>query len=201
MSPKGRPKGEYRSAKREGRVRSARARTRGRPKGEYRSAQREGSPVSLRANQIAGLASAIAEIRTLQHPADSLLHDFFRRHKAMGQHDRAFIADGVFAYFRRRRSLEALAQTERPMRLALAVLVRELGIGMREWDGVIGADDALWLREFKARLATKPSRRGRRGPAGLALGAARCAPMAMPSAPRSPTRGSRPLRSICASIR
>ena len=72
----------------------------------------------------------------------------------MGQHDRAFIADGVFAYFRRRRSLEALAQTERPMRLALAVLVRELGIGMREWDGVIGADDALWLREFKSRLAT-----------------------------------------------
>ena len=41
------------------------------------------------------------------------------------------------------------------MRLALAVLVRELGIGMREWEGVIGADDALWLREFKARLATK----------------------------------------------
>ncbi len=150
VTPKGRPKGEYRSAQREGTPMTPK----GRPKGEYRSAQREGSPVSLRANQVAGLASAIAEIRTLQHPADSLLHDFFRRHKAMGQHDRAFIADGVFAYFRRRRSLEELAQTERPMRLALAVLVRELGIGMREWDGVIGVDDALWVREFKARLAT-----------------------------------------------
>jgi len=150
MSPPGRPKGEYRSAKREGNP----VTPPGRPKGEYRSAKREGTPASPRANQIAGLASAIAEIRALQHPADSLLHDFFRRHKAMGQHDRAFIADGVFAYFRRRRSLEALAQTERPMRLALAVLVRELGIGTREWDGVIGNEDALWLREFKARLAT-----------------------------------------------
>ena len=42
MSPPGRPKGEYRSAKREGRV----IRPPGRPKGEYRSAQREGTPMS-----------------------------------------------------------------------------------------------------------------------------------------------------------
>jgi len=110
--------------------------------------------VTLRRNQIAGLAAAIAEIRPLAHPADALLHQFFRRHKAMGQHDRAFIADGVFAYLRRRRSLEELAQTQRPLRLALAVLVRELGIGIREWEGALGTDDALWLRTFKSRLAT-----------------------------------------------
>ena len=110
--------------------------------------------VTLRANQIAGLAAAIAEIRPLAHPADALLHQFFRRHKAMGQHDRAFIADGVFAYLRRRRSLEELAQTQRPMHLALAVLVRELGIGVREWERVLSADDVLWLRAFKSRLAT-----------------------------------------------
>ena len=42
MSPPGRPKGEYRSAQREGTPVSAP----GRPKGEYRSAQREGTPVS-----------------------------------------------------------------------------------------------------------------------------------------------------------
>ncbi len=41
MSPPGRPKGEYRSAQREGVPVSPP----GRPKGEYRSAQREGSPV------------------------------------------------------------------------------------------------------------------------------------------------------------
>ena len=42
MSPHGRPKGEYRSAEREGTPVSPH----GRPKGEYRSAEREGTPVS-----------------------------------------------------------------------------------------------------------------------------------------------------------
>jgi len=109
---------------------------------------------TVRANQIAGLATAIAEIRPLLQPADTLLHQFFRKHKAMGQHDRALIADGVFAYLRRRRSLEAIAQTQSPRHLALAVLVRELGIGVRECEGALSADDALWLRAFKSRLAT-----------------------------------------------
>jgi hypothetical protein len=42
MSSPGRPKGEYRSAQREGFV----IRPPGRPKGEYRSAQREGAPIT-----------------------------------------------------------------------------------------------------------------------------------------------------------
>ena len=41
MSPKGRPEGEYRSAKREV-IRYPE----GRPEGEYRSAEHEGTPVS-----------------------------------------------------------------------------------------------------------------------------------------------------------
>ena len=71
--------------------------------------------MTLRANQLAGLAAAIADIRPLSSPADSLLYHFFRRHRAMGQQDRAFISDGVFAYLRRRRSLEELAQTDAPI--------------------------------------------------------------------------------------
>ena len=107
-----------------------------------------------RANQITGLATAIAEIQTLEHPADALLHQFFRKHPNMGQQDRAFIADGVFAFLRRRRSLEELAQTQRPTHLALATVVRELGIGIRELEGALKASDADWLRAFKSRLAT-----------------------------------------------
>ncbi len=42
MSPPGRPKGEYRSAQREGSPMAPP----GRPKGEYRRAQREGSPMA-----------------------------------------------------------------------------------------------------------------------------------------------------------
>ena len=107
-----------------------------------------------RANQLAGLASAIARIAPLDRPADQLLHQFFRQHPAMGQQDRAFIADGVFAYLRRRRSLEELAQTTRPSHLALAVVVRELGIGLRELGSALDEAENLWLREFKSRLAT-----------------------------------------------
>ena len=107
-----------------------------------------------RANQVAGLASAIAQVQPLGRPADQLLHQFFRQHPAMGQQDRAFIADGVFAYLRRRRSLEELAQTTRPSHLALAVVVRELGIGLRELGGSLKDADEAWLRDFKSRLAT-----------------------------------------------
>ena len=110
--------------------------------------------MTLRANQIAGLAAAIAHVRPLERPADQLLHQFFRQHPAMGQQDRAFVADGVFAYLRRRRSLEELAQTTHPSHLALAVTVRELGIGIREMETALKAADIVWLRAFKSRLAT-----------------------------------------------
>ena len=110
--------------------------------------------MTVPASRIAGLASAIAEIRPLSEPADSLLHRFFRRHPAMGQQDRAFVADGVFAYLRRRRSLEALGQTTNSRQLALAVTVRELGLGVREIEDSLPARDVEWLRAFKSRLAT-----------------------------------------------
>jgi len=59
MSPPGRPKGEYRSAQREGGV----IRPPGRPKGEYRSAQREGGvirpPAAPRANTAARSAKVL----------------------------------------------------------------------------------------------------------------------------------------------
>ena len=110
--------------------------------------------MTLRANQIAGLAAAIFEVRPLPSPADALLHQFFRRHRAMGQQDRAFIADGVFAYLRRRRSLEELAQTAHQSKLALAVTVRELGHSVRDLLPIVNEADARWLSAFKSRLAT-----------------------------------------------
>jgi 16S rRNA (cytosine967-C5)-methyltransferase len=111
--------------------------------------------MTLRANQLHGLAAAIAEIAPLAAPADALLHQFFRRHPEMGQHDRAFVSEGVFAYLRRRRSLEAAAQTSQPERLALAVAMRDLGRSVRELEPLLRSRDAEWLREFKGRPATE----------------------------------------------
>jgi 16S rRNA (cytosine967-C5)-methyltransferase len=107
--------------------------------------------VTVRSNQLAGLAAAIAEIRPLPAPADALLHQHFRRHPEIGRADRAFITEGVFAYLRRRRSIETLAGTTQPTKLALATLVRAQGMSVRELEDVARAADARWLREFKAR--------------------------------------------------
>jgi 16S rRNA (cytosine967-C5)-methyltransferase len=108
-----------------------------------------------RAPQVAALAAAIGELAPLPEPADAMLHRFFRRHPALGQQDRAFVAEGVFAWLRRRRSLEHLAATTQPTRLALAVLVRERGFSLRDLAPVLKATDADWLREFKARPAAE----------------------------------------------
>jgi len=110
--------------------------------------------VSLRGNQIASLAQAIGVIAPLNAPADTLLHRFFRDHPQMGQQDRAFIAEGVFAWLRRRRSIETLAQTTSPYQLALAVTVRELGHSGRDLESIVSRDAAEWVRELKTRLAT-----------------------------------------------
>jgi len=107
--------------------------------------------MTLRANQLAGVEAAIAAVRPLAMPADALLNAFFRRHPAMGRHDRALVSDAVFAWLRRRRSLEALAQTDDPRKLALAVLVRELGHSVREIAPLVSAADAAWLAAFKSR--------------------------------------------------
>ncbi len=109
--------------------------------------------MSVRANQLAGLAAAIARIRALDAPADVLLRAFFRAHPEMGQHDRAWVAEGVFAFLRRMRSLMALAESDDPHRLALAVAVRELHHSVRELEPLLSGRDALWLATFKSRLA------------------------------------------------
>jgi 16S rRNA (cytosine967-C5)-methyltransferase len=104
-----------------------------------------------RANQLAALASAIERVRRFDTPADNGLRAFFRAHPQMGQHDRAFVAEGVFALLRRMRSLEALAESAEPRKLALAVLVREFGHSLRELEPLLNAADALWVRTFRSR--------------------------------------------------
>ncbi|MFO1399576.1 MAG: RsmB/NOP family class I SAM-dependent RNA methyltransferase [Burkholderiales bacterium] len=108
--------------------------------------------MTIRSGEIAALAAAIERVRRFDTPADNGLSAFFKAHPQMGQRDRAFIADGVFALLRRQRSLEALAETAEPRKLALAVLVREMGRSLRELEPALPAADALWVRAFKSRL-------------------------------------------------
>ena len=104
-----------------------------------------------RRNQIAALAAAIERVARLDLPADSALSAFFREHHEIGARDRAWVSDGVFAYLRRKRSYEALAEDATPRHLALAVVVREFGHSVRELEETINASDARWLAGFKSR--------------------------------------------------
>ena len=106
------------------------------------------------AGQVAALAAAIREIAPLAYPADATLHRFFGANRALGAQDRAFVAEGVFAWLRRRRSLEALAETADPRRLALAVVVRHLHASVRDIDAFLDTRESTWLAAFKARLET-----------------------------------------------
>ncbi|HEY5309409.1 MAG TPA: RsmB/NOP family class I SAM-dependent RNA methyltransferase [Casimicrobiaceae bacterium] len=111
--------------------------------------------MTIRANQLAGLASAIERVRRFDAPADNGLRAFFRAHPEMGQQDRAFMAEGVFALLRRMRSLETLAETVEPRRLAIATLVREFGRSLRDLEPALNSADGIWLRAFKSRLHTE----------------------------------------------
>ena len=108
--------------------------------------------MTIRANQLAALASAIERVRRFDVPADNGLRSFFRAHPEMGQHDRAFVAEGVFALLRRMRSLETLAATAEPRKLAIAVLVREQGRSLRDLEPALRSADEAFLREFKSRM-------------------------------------------------
>jgi 16S rRNA (cytosine967-C5)-methyltransferase len=110
--------------------------------------------VTVPANLVGGLAAAIERVRRFASPADTTLRAFFREHPAMGQRDRAFVAEGTFAYLRHLRSLEVLAGDTSARKLALAVAVRELGHSVRELEGATRAHERDWLAEFKGRLAT-----------------------------------------------
>jgi 16S rRNA (cytosine967-C5)-methyltransferase len=81
--------------------------------------------------RVQALADAIRAVAPLDSPADAKLRQFFRARPQMGVQDRAFVAEGVFAFLRHRRSLESLAATSEPRLLALATLVRELGKSVR----------------------------------------------------------------------
>ncbi len=81
----------------------------------------------------------LGELLRFARPADQTLSIHFRRHREIGQQDRAFIAESVFAVLRRKRSLEAAAGSAEPRALLVAALVRVFGLSGR----ALGADAEL----------------------------------------------------------
>ncbi|HEX3631152.1 MAG TPA: RsmB/NOP family class I SAM-dependent RNA methyltransferase [Casimicrobiaceae bacterium] len=106
--------------------------------------------MTVRASQLGALTDALAAVLPFKEPADSVLRGFFRHHRGLGQDDRAFIAEGVFAALRRLASLRVQAGSSTPRRLAIAVTLRELGASLRELEGALSPAELAWAKEFKA---------------------------------------------------
>ena len=96
---------------------------------------------------LAHAGAALKQILQFQAPADQLLSAYFRAHRNLGQHDRALIAEAVFAVLRRKPSLEAATSSSRPDALIAAALVRVLGFSARALEGLV--DEEL-LRAIRA---------------------------------------------------
>ena len=95
--------------------------------------------------------SALAAVLEFKHPADTVVSRYLRAHPILGQQDRAFVAETVFAALRRLRLLETLSGGRDPRRLVLAALTRLRGLSLRELDAALKTRERDWLAELKAR--------------------------------------------------
>src|SRR5487761_2003917 len=95
-------------------------------------------------------ATALAAVLEFKHPADAVVSRYLRAHPILGQQDRAFVAETVFAVLRRLRLLETLGAGRDPRRLVLAALTRLRGLSLRELDTAIEPREREWLAELKA---------------------------------------------------
>ena len=95
--------------------------------------------------QLARAAALLGELLSASGPADAVVSRYFRAHRNLGQQDRAFVAETVYAVLRRRRSLEAAAGSSAPRDLAIAALVRVRGLSGRALEGVLreGEEDLV----------------------------------------------------------
>ena len=95
-------------------------------------------------------AAALQAALTFEHPADAVLRRFFREHPELGQQDRGFVADSVFAVLRNLRLLEAIAGSKQPRRLLLAALAFLSGRSLRQLEPLLRQEEAQWLTQARA---------------------------------------------------
>jgi 16S rRNA (cytosine967-C5)-methyltransferase len=100
--------------------------------------------------QLARAEALLAELLTTAGPADAAVSRYFRAHRNLGQQDRAFVAETVYAVLRRRRSLEAAAGSGAPRDLAIAALVRIRGLSGRALEDVVREEEKALVARVRA---------------------------------------------------
>jgi 16S rRNA (cytosine967-C5)-methyltransferase len=103
--------------------------------------------------QLGRAEALLAELLANAGPADAAVSRYFRAHRNLGQQDRAFVAETVYAVLRRRRSLEAAAASAAPRDLAIAALVRVRGLSGRALEGVLREGEQALVARIRAAKA------------------------------------------------
>jgi 16S rRNA (cytosine967-C5)-methyltransferase len=104
---------------------------------------------SLTSAQKGSLVALLEEVLAGKHPADNILHRFFRNHPKLGSHDRGFIAEALYGALRRLEWLRSLG-ADTPLRLALAALLKIQGMSIRDLAPYCNTEDQEWLKALKA---------------------------------------------------
>jgi len=103
---------------------------------------------SLRLNRfvLGHTETLLGEVLLFRGPADALLAGAFRARRALGRRDRATISEIVFAVLRHLRSLRwLLGEDASPRQLALAALVRHVGVAPSQIADLLEADERRQL--------------------------------------------------------
>jgi 16S rRNA (cytosine967-C5)-methyltransferase len=95
-------------------------------------------------------ASALTRVLTFEYPADAVLSRYFRDREALGQQDRAFVAESVFGVLRRKLLLDYIAPDATPRQLLLLWLARIAGYSGRELGALCSSDETQWLNNTRA---------------------------------------------------
>ena len=107
---------------------------------------------------LAHAEALVGELLRFAGPADQAVSRYFRANRELGQNDRAFVAEAVYAVLRRKRSLEAAAGSAAPRALLLAVLTRVQGLSARALEGVLrSSEQEVVARARAAREETWPA--------------------------------------------
>ena len=105
----------------------------------------------ITAEMILSATEALALMLDFRQPADGTLSGYFRNHRELGQHERAFVAETAYAVLRRKRSLERLCGAgAKPRQLVLAALVSIQGLSQRQLADAISEADTAWLTQVRA---------------------------------------------------
>ncbi len=100
---------------------------------------------------IESATDALSQLLDFSRPADVALSAYFREHRMLGQRERAFIAEAVYAVLRRLRFLERLCDGKpTPSRLLLAALARVQGVSHRQLGEALKPKVLEWVAELKA---------------------------------------------------